>query len=103
MSPVAGNPVIVPYRYLEDENNPGNPTHPLPVVRLVAPQRKPMVVCLRARLEHLRYRRVCPTCLYRLQPSASSVAGGRRSRTGMSTDNPICSSIYLSSVTSFPR
>jgi|ERR1700674_2412110 len=23
MSPVADNPVIVPYRYLEDENNPG--------------------------------------------------------------------------------
>jgi hypothetical protein len=46
MSPVADNPIIVPERE-QKARRIGTTAHPLPTMRLVAPQRRQMVLHLR--------------------------------------------------------
>ena len=57
MDPVADNPVIAPDREPEQETaaRPFRSTHPLPALRLVTPRGRPLVLLLRARMEHIRY------------------------------------------------
>ena len=60
MNPVADNTLVV--REIDEEKSTGtsDPLHPLPFVRLVTSQRRPMVLRVRTRMEHLRYWRRVP-------------------------------------------